>query len=209
MPQRLVYLVDDDMDVRRALAFELAGHGVDAWPFSDGSEFLQEIGRLRPACLLVDMGMPNLGGLDLIAEMERLDLHWPVIALSGRHDIPVAVEAMKRGATDFLEKPVDSNALMRALERAFTILDQRIREQESRQAARERFLTLTAREFDVSAALFSGNPNKAVAHRLGISVRTVEKHRASIMAKLGVRSLAEAVVIASQAGVPFGQRECA
>ena len=127
-------------------------------------------------------------------------LPWPIIALSAKPDVEVAVEAMKLGARDYLAKPVRPPALAAALNAAWPALEHSVRDAEVRAAAQERVARLTARELDIAVALLGGQGNKGVAHDLGISVRTVEMHRAHIMAKLGVKSLAEAAVIATHAG---------
>ncbi|MFN3388170.1 MAG: response regulator transcription factor [Allosphingosinicella sp.] len=199
--QRMVYLIDRDLETRRSLSLHLASLGAEAWPFASGSEFLEIASHLTPACILLDMDMPGTSGLDVMAELARRGIEWPVVAMSGCRDIGPAVEAMKRGAIDFLEKPVDMTVLAGALVPALEALARMVEAQEARRAAQERIARLTAREVDISLALFSGQANKAVAHDFGISVRTVEMHRAHIMAKLGVRSLAEAAVIATQAGL--------
>ena len=199
--QRMVYLVDHDLETRRSLSLHLASLGAEAWPFASGGEFLEIVSHLMPACILLDMDMPGTSGLDVMAELARRGIEWPVVAMSGCRDIGPAVEAMKRGAIDFLEKPLDPTVLAGALVPALEALARMLEAQEARRAAQERIARLTAREVDISLALFSGQANKAVAHDFGISVRTVEMHRAHIMAKLGVRSLAEAAVIATQAGL--------
>jgi two-component system response regulator FixJ len=174
--------------------------GAEAWPFASGAEFLEISAHLMPACLVLDMDMPA-GGLELMTELARRGIVWPVIATSAGREVGPAVEAMKQGAVDFLQKPLDRAVLAGALAPAWSALDRMIETQESRRRAQERMGRLTAREVDISLALLSGQPNKTVAHVFGISVRTVEMHRAHIMAKLGVRSLAEAAVIATQAGL--------
>ena len=125
----------------------------------------------------------------------------PVVALSARREVALAVETMKLGALDFLEKPVSAPALAAALAPAWKALEISVEESEARRSAQERVARLTAREVDISMALLGGWPNKTVAHEFGISVRTVEMHRAHIMAKLGVRSLAEVALLATQAGL--------
>lgn len=199
--QRMVYLIDHDLETRRSLSLHLASLGAEAWPFASGAEFLEIASHLAPACILLDMDMPGTSGLDVMAELSRRGIEWPVVAMSGCRDIKPAVEAMKRGAIDFLEKPFDMSFLAGALVPALEALARMVEAQEARRTAQERIARLTAREIDISLALFSGQANKAVAHDFGISVRTVEMHRAHIMAKLGVRSLAEAAVIATQAGL--------
>ena len=202
--QRTVYVVDHDVEARRSLVINLASIGAEAWPFGGGSEFLEIFGHLMPGCVLLDMDGPD--GLEILAALVARETGWPILAMSGRPDVALAVEAMKLGALDFLEKPVDATKLAAALQPAWAALEASLEQGEARRVAQERLARLTARELDISLALFSGRSNKAVAHDLGISVRTVEMHRAHIMAKLGVKSIAEAAVMATHAGVPIAQR---
>lgn len=197
--QLTVYVIDDDLEVRRFLTSHLAAIGAEAWPFASGGEFLEIVDHLTPACVLLDMEMPQRSGLDVLAELVRRGIDWPVIALSARDDLAVAVDAMKLGAVDFLKKPVSAEVLNRALAPAWPALEQSVETNRTRDAAQQRIAKLTPRETDIMAALLRGQANKVVAHQLGISVRTVEMHRAHIMAKLEVRSLAEAALLAGQA----------
>jgi two-component system, LuxR family, response regulator FixJ len=199
--QRTVYVVDGDLGTRRSLTSHLALLGAEAWPFASGAEFLGMIDHLMPALILLDMDMTAPSGLEILAELAHRECRWPVIALSAAQDLPLAVRAMKLGALDFLEKPVDGSALAEALQPAWTGLERSLEAEETRRTAQERLAHLTPRELDIALALFAGRSNKGVAHELGISVRTVEMHRAHIMAKLAVKSLAEAAVLATQAGL--------
>jgi two-component system response regulator FixJ len=199
--QRTVYVVERDLQVRRALASHLARVGAEAWPFAGGGEFLEMLDHLSPACILLDMDLEAPGGIEVFAEIARRQPDWPVIGLSARGEVPLAVEAMKLGALDFLEKPVSAAALAAALAPAWMQLERSMEASEARHIAQQRLARLTPRETDISLALFAGRSNKAVAHEFGISVRTVEMHRAHVMAKLGVKSLAEAAVLATQAGL--------
>jgi two-component system response regulator FixJ len=196
-----VYLIDPDMGSRRSTTKHLAAIGAEAWPFQTGGEFLEIFDHLMPACILLDMDAEQPSGLEMLRLIATRQSPWPVVALSGRPEVAVAVEAMKLGAQDYLEKPVSAASLSAALIPAWSALERSIQAAETRRAAQERVSRLTPREVDIALALLSGRPNKGVAHDLGISVRTVEMHRAHIMAKLGVRSLAEAAVIATQAGL--------
>lgn len=198
---RTVYLIDRDQDARRSLTAHLGMVGAEAWPFGSGAELLAILDHLMPACVLLDVDGSAPHGLDMLRELGDRRPAWPVVALSARDEVALAVEAMKLGAMDFLVKPVGAAALAAALAPAWTALQHSIEESEVRRLAQERVARLTAREVDISLALLGGRPNKKVAHELGISVRTVEMHRAHIMAKLGVRSLAEAAVLATQAGL--------
>ena len=199
--QRMVYVVDQDQETRRALTANLAAIGAEAWPFASGGEFIEILPHLMPACILLDMDLPHGQALEVMAELRRRRLGWPVLATSARSDLACAVDTMKRGAVDFLQKPVGEAALAVALAPAWEALERAVEEDEARRSAQERIARLTPREVDIALALLRGLPNKSVAYQLGISVRTVEMHRAHIMAKLGVRSLAEAALLATHAGV--------
>ena len=199
--QRTVYVIDRDLDSRRSLSVHLGMIGAEAWPFANGSELLGMLDHLLPACVLLDLDATGPSGMELLAELVERRPDWPVIGISACEEVGFAVEAMKLGALDFLCKPIGPAALAAALAPAWQILQASIEESEVRRSAQERVARLTAREIDISIALLGGWPNKTVAHELGISVRTVEMHRAHIMAKLGVRNLAEAAVLATQAGL--------
>ena len=199
--QRTVYLVDPDVESRRSTTRHLAAIGAEAWPFQSGAEFLEIFDHLMPACILLDMDVEQPSGLELLRLIATRHAPWPVIALSARPQLIVAVEATKLGAHDYLEKPASPAVLSAALVPAWSTLERSIQAGETRRAAQERVSRLTPREVDIALALLTGRANKGVAHDLGISVRTVEMHRAHIMAKLGVKSLAEAAVIATQAGL--------
>jgi two-component system response regulator FixJ len=198
---RTVYVIDRDLESRRSLTSYLGMIGAEAWPFAGGAELLDILDHLMPACILLDLDEPDNFGLDVLRELSERRPAWPVVALSARREVALAVETMKLGALDFLEKPVSAPALAAALAPAWKALEISVEESEARRSAQERVARLTAREVDISMALLGGWPNKTVAHEFGISVRTVEMHRAHIMAKLGVKNLAEAAVLATQAGL--------
>ena len=202
--QRTVYVIDHDLEVRRSLTSHVAAMGAEAWPFHSGVEFLEIVDHLMPACILLDLDMPGHSGLELLRSLALRQSGWPVVAMSRREDVTLAVGAMKLGAIDFLLKPADGAALSAALLPAFAALEKSLEQNEARRAAQDRVSRLTPRVVDIALALLAGRPNTAVAHEFGISVRTVEMHRAHIMAKLGVKSLAEAAVLATQAGLLLG-----
>jgi two-component system, LuxR family, response regulator FixJ len=203
--QRTVYVVETDVEIRRSIVINLASVGAEAWPFGGGGEFLEILGHLMPGCVLLDLDSPD--GIEVLTALGRRETGWPIIAMSGRSDVSLAVEAMKLGALDFLEKPIDGVKLGAALLPAWIALEASLEKGRARRIAQDRLARLTARELDISLALFGGRSNKAVAHELGISVRTVEMHRAHIMAKLGVRSIAEAAVMATHAGLTIAERK--
>ncbi len=202
--QRTIYVVDGDLETRRSLTINLASIGAEAWPFGSGGEFLEILGHLMPGCILLDMDAED--GLEVLAALVARETGWPILAMSAAPRVDIAVQAMKLGALDFLEKPVDSIKLAAALLPAWNALEASLEQGEARRVAQNRLARLTAREVDISLALFGGRSNKTVAHELGISVRTVEMHRAHIMAKLGVKSIAEAAVMATHAGLAIAQR---
>ncbi len=199
--QYTVYVIDRDLDTRRSLSVHLGMIGAEAWPFASGTELLSILDHLLPGCVLLDLDSTDPPGLALLADLVDRRPDWPVIGISACEEVSFAVEAMKLGALDFLCKPIGPADLAAALAPGFQILKASTHESEVRRSAQERVARLTAREIDISISLLGGWPNKTVAHELGISVRTVEMHRAHIMAKLGVRNLAEAAVLATQAGL--------
>ncbi|MBV8688366.1 MAG: response regulator [Alphaproteobacteria bacterium] len=194
-------MVDRELASRRLLTAHLARIGAEAWPFAGGREFIDILDHLMPALILLDMDLVAPGGLEVLAELRHRRPAWPVVATSAAPEVAAAVEAMKLGALDFLEKPIDAAALAAALIPAWGKLEKSLEQNETRRLAEERLGRLTPRELDIALVLFAGHSNKAAAHQLGISVRTVEMHRAHIMAKLGVKTLAEAAVLATQASL--------
>lgn len=201
MTEQRVYVVDDEEAVRRSLGFLLRTSGYQASLFASGTEFLREARGLEAGCVLLDVRMPEMDGLEVQREMAARGITLPVIVLTGHGDITTAVQAMKAGAVDFLEKPFEKAALLTALEAGFARVDQVGEGADAARAAGVRLAALTARERDVLAGLAKGLPNKTIAYDLGISPRTVEVHRANLMTKLEVRSLSEALRIAFAAGM--------
>ncbi len=188
--ERTVCIVDDDPDVRDSLQMLLGRSGFRILSFESGRAFLQAGIKAAGACVLADIRMPEMDGLELQREINRTIPGLPVIIMTGHGDVPMAVQAMKAGAVEFLEKPFEKDALIGALEAAFALVD------ESRAAApagHRPEKALTDREKEVFDLLVEGHQNKVVAHKLGISTRTVEVHRARVMEKLGARSLADLV----------------
>ena len=199
--QTTVYLVDDDAGDRHYLAFRLGALGFEAWPFSCVESFTGALDNLKPQLVLFGIeGTPHWGA-DLVAHMRRRDIDWPMIAMSRTREIGLAVDTMKLGVLDFLPKPVDEEKLAVTLRTGAELLANRLAVRQLRRAAEARVMALTAREISICKALLSGQPNKIVAHNLGISIRTVEAHRSNIMMKLNVRSIAEVFLLLSQAGL--------
>jgi two-component system response regulator FixJ len=197
----LVHIVDDEESVRRSLDFLLrtAGFKVEKWP--DGESFLKGVDRSQPACVLLDVRMPGIDGLQVQALMAEQGLNLPAIVLTGHGDIGTAVRAMRAGAVDFLEKPFNRDRLLEALQAAFRRLTDREGMRAHEQWARTQIAALTDREQEVLDGLACGYPNKTIAYDLGISSRTVEVYRANAMAKLGVTNFADALRIAFAGGL--------
>lgn len=201
MADQLVYVVDDEEAIRRSLSFLLRTSGFEVALFGSGAEFLKEAKGLAPGCVLLDVRMPEIDGLAVQRELAARGVALPVIVLTGHGDILTAVQAMKAGAIDFLEKPFEKEALLAALGNGFAWLAQRHGAEDNAREAEVRLAALTARERDVLEGLARGLPNKTIAYDLGISPRTVEVHRANLMTKLEVRSLSEALRLAFAAGL--------
>lgn len=197
---RRVYIVGGDGDERKAIMAHLATVGAEAWPISSGAELIAVLDRLAPGCVLLDF-TSSLAGMATLDALRSRVPGWPVIGIGHPGGLAIAVDAMKRGASDFLCKPVVQVQLAAALAPLWGRLQRAVELDEAQQFAKDRVTKLTPREFDVFLALVMGKGNKCAAHQLGISVRTVEMHRARIMAKLGVRSLSEATLLMTRAGI--------
>jgi two-component system response regulator FixJ len=197
----LVHLVDDEDAIRRSAGFMLKTSGYRVRPFASGIELLRNARSLEPGCILLDIRMPGMDGLDVQQALREAGVGLPVIIMTGHGDIALAVRAMKAGAVDFIEKPFDKQTLQTALEQGFSRLRKEERTRQKAEEAELRIASLTPRERDVLAGLAEGLPNKTIAYDLGLSPRTVEIHRANLMHKLGVHSLSEALRIAFAAGM--------
>ena len=200
--RRRVYIVDDDSGIRRSTYFLLTTCGYVPHSFASGADFLDAQPTLEPGCVLLDVRMPDLDGLKLLEQQREPHRHHPVVVMTGHGDVALAVRAMKLGAVDFLEKPFEESVLLETIEQAFAVLDRTRDMQDKRAATADLIGKLTARETDVLRGLLGGLSNKAIAFDLGLSTRTVEMHRASMMERLHVRSLSEALAIALSAELP-------
>jgi two-component system response regulator FixJ len=194
--QRVVHLVDDDASVRRSVGFMLKTSGHQVQTYDSGAELLKNIAQLEQGCILLDIRMPGMDGLEVQQALQERGVGLPVIIMTGHGDVALAVKAMKAGAVDFIEKPFEKIALFSSLDEGFRRLSQKEVTGERRKDAEVKLQALTPRERDVLDGLAQGLPNKTIAYDLGISPRTVEIHRANLMTKLGVRSLSEALRIA-------------
>lgn len=194
--QRVVHLVDDDAAIRRSVGFMLKTSGHQVQSYESGAELLKSGSQLEPGCILLDIRMPGMDGLQVQQALQERGVSLPVIIMTGHGDVALAVKAMKAGAVDFIEKPFAKDSLLSSLEEAFRLISRKEATHDRRRDAEVRLQALTARERDVLDGLARGLPNKTIAYDLGISPRTVEIHRANLMTKLGVRSLSEALRIA-------------
>jgi len=201
-PQRAVYVIDDDVDVRKSLHFLLSSSSIMAWPFGSAGEFIDLLPNLAPAPILVDIRMAGIDGLQMLHILKERAVVWPIIVMTAHADVPMAVRAMKLGAIEFLEKPFEAAALIRILDEAFGTLDQLLQAWLARNDARLLIGQLSKRESDVLTILMQGTLNKVAAHQLGLSPRTVEMHRGNALAKLGLKSMVEVVALFAAAELP-------
>ncbi|CAB3808667.1 Response regulator protein TmoT [Paraburkholderia caffeinitolerans] len=195
-PTSVVFIVDDDDSIRRAFARLLGSAGYTVQTFGCANEFLERADlSSAPACLLLDLMLPDLSG---IALQQRLLGRVPIIFVSGHGGLHTAIEAMKAGATDFLEKPVDESLLLETTERALTLARQLFEQRAQRAEIQRRVDQLTPREREVMALVVAGRPNKLVADALGAAEKTIKIHRARVMEKMRAESLAELVRLADR-----------
>jgi two-component system, LuxR family, response regulator DctR len=212
-----VYLVDDEEVVREALAWLLRSRRLLSEGYGSGEAFLAFLASRRvegalpwpsgPSCLLLDVRMPGMSGLAMFEQLIDLGLLplLPVIFLTGHGDVPTAVAAVKRGAFDFVEKPFSNNALVDRVEQALALSAQALQARAQRERREHLLDGLTERERDVMLQVIGGRPNKLIADALGISVRTVEVHRARVFEKMGVKSAVELANLLRQEGEVGGQ----
>ena len=194
-----VFIVDDDAGVLDSVAFLLRTVGIPAETYASAQAFLDAYGPDKPGCLILDVRMPAMSGLELQEELRSLGSTLPIIFLTAHGDVPMAVEAVKSGAVDFLQKPFRDQELVDKIHRA---LEENARAREvaaARRGVAARIESLTAREREVMDAVVAGKANKVIAGDLGLSQRTVEIHRAHVMEKMGAESLAQLVQMVMQA----------
>jgi two-component system response regulator FixJ len=196
-----VHVIDDDEAVRDSLTFLLHSARIRVRAHESAVAFLDALPAAAPGCVVTDVRMPDLSGIDLLRRLRERGNTMPVIVMTGHGDVPLAVEAMKCGASDFFEKPFDDEALLAAIRSALGTLETSARSEAERAQINERITALTNRERDVLQGLIAGKPNKIIAFDLGISPRTVEIYRANVMTKMKAGSLSELVRMALQAGL--------
>ncbi len=199
--RRMIHIVDDEEAIRRSAGFMLKTSGYAVSTYASGDAFLQTAKDVEPGCVLLDVRMPGMDGLEVQKAMAERGIAMPVVVLTGHGDITVAVRAMKGGAVDFIEKPFEKAVLLTAIGAAFERLDDAGARAARAGDAAVAIAALTSREQDVLRGMAQGLPNKTIAFDLAISPRTVEVHRANLMAKLQVRNLSEALRIAFAAGL--------
>jgi two-component system response regulator FixJ len=208
----IVYLVDDDDGVRRSLTGLLRSDHLKVAAFASAREFLDKFEPATAGCLVTDVRLPGMSGIELLQNLRQQGCEIPVIVITGHGDVPLAVEAMKGGAVDFIEKPFRDHVLLVAIHRALQLASE---DREQRNAVRDikaRLETLTPREHQVMDMVVAGNANKVIAIDLGLSIKTVEFHRAHVMEKMGAESLADLVrmvLAARKAANPIPEDETA
>ena len=197
----IAHVIDDDEAVREALAFQLGSAGIDVRTYESAALFLQVAPTVQTGCIITDMRMPELSGIDLLRRLRELKFAVPVIVITAHGDIPLAVEAMRLGAMDFLEKPFEDEVLLASVRSALDKGDRDQKRQAERGNIEARLAALSNRERDVLNGLVAGHANKQIAYDLGISPRTIENYRANLMIKMQAGSLSDLVRMALISGI--------
>jgi len=200
----VVHVIDDDEAVRQSLAFLLRSATIEVQIHESAVAFLDALPHLKPGCVITDVRMPGISGVELLKRLKDLENGIPVIVITGHGDVTLAVEAMKIGASDFLEKPFDDDVLLAAVRSALDQREKNDRREAEKAEIHDRLATLSNRERQVLECLVAGFPNKTIAYDLGISPRTVEIYRANVMTKMMATSLSNLVRMALIAGVLDG-----
>ena len=193
---RIVHVIDDDADVRQSLAFLLSTTGLAVRVYDSAVAFLKVLPEIEEGCIVTDIRMPEMDGLELQRRLRELKVALPVIIMTGHADVSLAVEAMKAGAVDFIEKPFDDEVLLSAIRSALSRRAQDSEREARLSMVRDRMKALSDREREVLDRLVAGKPNKVIAYELGISARTVEVYRANVMTKMQADSLSDLVRMA-------------
>jgi two-component system response regulator FixJ len=203
----LLHVIDDDEAVRDSLEFLLRSARIGVRTYASAADFLSVLPNVTSGCVVTDVRMPEISGVDLLRKLKDLNVGLPVIVMTGHGDVQLAVEAMKGGAVDFLEKPFDDDVLIASVQSALSRADQMARREGERAELHEKLAALSGRERDVLEGLVAGKPNKIIAFELGISPRTVEIYRANVMTKMRAGSLSELVRMALAAGLLQSEAE--
>jgi two-component system, LuxR family, response regulator FixJ len=202
MPDKpVVHVIDDDEALRESLAFLLGTAHFEVRVYDSAVRFLERLGQAEPGCIITDVRMPGMSGLELLRQLVKLGATFAVIVITGHGDVPLAVEAMKLGAVDFLEKPFDDNALIAAVRSALNRREHDLEQDSEKLEIHSRIAALSNRERQVLEGLVAGQANKTIAFALGISPRTVEIYRANLMTKMHASSLSDLVRMALLAGI--------
>jgi len=197
----LVHVIDDDQAVREVLSFQLGSAGIEVRTYDSAAGFLKLAPTVQAGCIITDVRMPDLSGIDLLRRLRQLNVTVPVIVITAHADIPLAVEAMRLGAVDFLEKPFEDEVLLASVRSALDWGDRNQKRQVERSDIQSRLAGLSNRERDVLEGLVAGRANKQIAYDLGISARTIENYRANLMMKMQAASLSDLVRMALVAGM--------
>ena len=200
-PEQIVYVIDDDEAVRQSLEFLLKTSGITVLEFESAKVFLERLPHIKSGCIITDVRMPEITGIDLLRRMRDSGVDIPVILITGHGDVSLAVEAMKVGAVDFLEKPFDDETLLSSVRSALRKGADTARHKAEVSEINERLAALSNRERQVLEGLVAGKANKVIAFDLGISARTVEIYRANVMTKMSANSLSDLVRMAMTAGI--------
>jgi two-component system response regulator FixJ len=203
-PEPIVYLIDDDEAVRHSLEFLLKTAGIEARGFESAKTFLEMLPRIKTGCIITDVRMPEITGIDLLRRVKESSLDIPVIVITGHGEISLAVEAMKIGAVDFLEKPFDDDLLLASVRSALNKEADAAKHKAEVADIDDKLAALSNRERQVLEGLVAGKANKVIAFDLGISPRTVEIYRANLMTKMAANSLSDLVRMAITAGILTG-----
>lgn len=204
--EAVVHVVDDDVEVRQSLAFLLATAGLAVRLHESASSFLESVKESPSGCIVTDVRMPGIDGIEFLRRLRARGFSLPVIVMTGHADVPLAVEAMKEGAVDFIEKPFDDDRLISAVRLALDAHEQAAERHGQSAEIQARIGSLSEREEQVLEGLVAGKANKVIAYDLGISPRTVEIYRANVMTKMQAGSLSELVRMTIHAGEPGGAR---
>jgi two-component system response regulator FixJ len=197
----VVHIVDDDEAARESLSFLLKAAGLAVQTYDSATAFLSGLATAKSGCVITDVRMPDMSGIDLLRRLKELQVNLPVIVITGHGDVPLAVEAMKSGALDFLEKPFDDDALLTSVNAALRHHGADAKREADRAEIIDKLATLSNRERQVLEGLVSGLPNKTIAYDHGISPRTVEIYRANLMSKMQAGSLSDLVRMALVGGI--------
>jgi two-component system, LuxR family, response regulator FixJ len=203
----IVHVIDDDDAVRDSIAFLLVSSGLQAKTHGSAAAFLEDFPSPDIGCVVTDIRMPEMNGIELLREIRASDAALPVIVITGHGDVPLAVEAMKLGAADFIEKPFDDDTLIESIRAALNRRHEHSDTEARLVEIRTRLATLSAREQEVLEGLVAGRANKVIAYDLGISPRTVEVYRANVMTKMQAATLSDLVRMALLANTPTSKRQ--